>query len=93
MSPTNEEPTQGLPSQTQVIEHQLDQYDQLLTSLEQVIHLLEALQRGKDPYLLKKVSQQGLAYYRRRAHQVRVYYETMGGETPGSDRVESGPLA
>lgn len=85
MSPTNEEPTQGLPSQTQLIERQLAQYDHLLTSLEQVIHLLEALQPGKDPYLLKKVSQQGLAYYRRRAHQAWVYYETMGVELPGSD--------
>ncbi|SFF12656.1 hypothetical protein [Spirosoma endophyticum] len=42
MSPLNEEPTQGLPSQMQLIERQIAQYDQLLTSLEQVIHLLEA---------------------------------------------------
>jgi len=82
----NEESTQGLPSQTQLIKHQLVQYDQLLSGLEEVITLLEALQQDKDPYLLKKVSRQGLAYYRRRAHQVRVYYETMGGESPGSDR-------
>lgn len=85
MSPSNEEPTQGLPSQPQLMARQLAQYDQLLTSLEQVIHLLEVLQPGKDPYLLKKISRQGLAYYRRRAHQVRVYYETMDGELPGSD--------
>ncbi|WP_227687303.1 hypothetical protein, partial [Spirosoma arboris] len=62
MDQTNQEIGQDVLGQRLLIERQLAQYDQLITCLGQVVHLLEALQVPKDAHLVKKVSQKGLAY-------------------------------